>query len=157
MKPTLSPSKQCVENGDAQPEEDIKKDPLKFLTWNTTSLLIRMSAAGSKGAPKVPGELKDDTSSSREEKQLIEFQQVKKHSNKGNNLHGNTHRINNYLAKQRNLLPTTTKMDKVSLFAEVIQHAKELKRKTCLIAETSVVPTEMDELTVDASNQEAWN
>ena len=29
-----------------------------------------MPAAGSKGAPKNPGELKDDTSSSREEKQV---------------------------------------------------------------------------------------
>jgi hypothetical protein len=30
-------------------------------------------AAGSKGAPKNPGELKDDTSSSREEKQVKKF------------------------------------------------------------------------------------
>uniref|UniRef100_U5FXN2 Uncharacterized protein n=1 Tax=Populus trichocarpa TaxID=3694 RepID=U5FXN2_POPTR len=29
-----------------------------------------MPAAGSKGAPKNPGEIKDDTSSSREEKQF---------------------------------------------------------------------------------------
>jgi len=29
-----------------------------------------MPAAGSKGAPKNPGEIKDDTSSSREEKQV---------------------------------------------------------------------------------------
>lgn len=32
-----------------------------------------MPAAGSKGAPKNPGELKDDTSSSREEKQVKLF------------------------------------------------------------------------------------
>lgn len=32
-----------------------------------------MPAAGSKGAPKKPGELKDDTSSSREEKQVSFF------------------------------------------------------------------------------------
>lgn len=39
--------------------------------------------------------------------------------------------------------------DKASLLAEVIQHVKELKRQTSLIAETSPVPTETDELTVD--------
>ncbi|XP_072950804.1 DNA-(apurinic or apyrimidinic site) endonuclease isoform X1 [Typha angustifolia] len=74
-----------------------KKGPLKFLTWNANSLLlrikndwdkfsrfvqnidpdviciqeVRMPAAGSKGAPKNPSELKDDTSSSREEKQMV--------------------------------------------------------------------------------------
>jgi hypothetical protein len=31
-----------------------------------------MPAAGSKGAPKNPGQLKDDTSSSRDEKQVIQ-------------------------------------------------------------------------------------
>ncbi|KAJ8752002.1 hypothetical protein K2173_001028 [Erythroxylum novogranatense] len=74
-----------------------KKEPLKFVTWNANSLLlraknnwnefskfvsgldpdvialqeVRMPAAGSKGAPKNPGEIKDDTSSSREEKQIL--------------------------------------------------------------------------------------
>ncbi|KAK8928811.1 Apurinic endonuclease-redox protein [Platanthera zijinensis] len=73
------------------------RDPRTFLTWNANSLLlrlkkdlpqfsklvqtldpdviaiqeVRMPAAGSKGAPKNPSELKDDTSTSREEKQLI--------------------------------------------------------------------------------------
>ncbi|KAF6157558.1 hypothetical protein GIB67_004496 [Kingdonia uniflora] len=77
------------------PEE--KKEPLKFITWNANSFLlrvknnwpeftklvetfdpdvigiqeVRMPAAGSKGAPKNPRELKDDTSSSREEKQIL--------------------------------------------------------------------------------------
>ncbi|XP_052187456.1 transcription factor bHLH30-like [Diospyros lotus] len=63
-------------------------------------------------------------------------------------------RINNHLAKLRSLLPSTTKTDKASLLAEVIQHVKELKRQTSLIAETSVVPTEVDELTVDASDED---
>ncbi|CAN4121911.1 unnamed protein product [Withania somnifera] len=58
-------------------------------------------------------------------------------------------RINNHLAKLRSLLPNTTKTDKASLLAEVIQHVKELKRQTSFIAETSSVPTEIDELTVD--------
>ncbi|KAL1568481.1 transcription factor bHLH30-like [Salvia divinorum] len=63
-------------------------------------------------------------------------------------------RINNHLAKLRSLLPNTTKTDKASLLAEVIQHVKELKRQTCVIAETNPVPTEMDELTVDNANEE---
>ncbi|KAI7996777.1 Transcription factor bHLH30 [Camellia lanceoleosa] len=63
-------------------------------------------------------------------------------------------RINNHLAKLRSLLPSTTKTDKASLLAEVIQHVKELKRQTSVIAETSPVPTEVDELTVDASSDE---
>ncbi|XP_042500688.1 transcription factor bHLH30-like [Macadamia integrifolia] len=63
-------------------------------------------------------------------------------------------RINNHLAKLRSLLPNTTKTDKASLLAEVIQHVKELKRQTSQIAEASPVPTEMDELTVDASDEE---
>ncbi|GKV43903.1 hypothetical protein SLEP1_g51144 [Rubroshorea leprosula] len=63
-------------------------------------------------------------------------------------------RINNHLAKLRSLLPSTTKTDKASLLAEVIQHVKELKRQTSLIAETSPVPTEMDELTVDEADED---
>ncbi|XP_016451322.2 transcription factor bHLH30-like [Nicotiana tabacum] len=58
-------------------------------------------------------------------------------------------RINNHLAKLRSLLPSTTKTDKASLLAEVIQHVKELKRETSQITDTNPVPTEMDELTVD--------
>ncbi|KAK9116039.1 hypothetical protein Sjap_014986 [Stephania japonica] len=58
-------------------------------------------------------------------------------------------RINNHLAKLRSMLPSTTKTDKASLLAEVIQHVKELKRQTSVIAEASPVPTENDELVVD--------
>ncbi len=36
----------------------------------------------------------------------------------------------------------------------MIQHVKELKRQTSLIAETSLVPTEVDELTVDTSDED---
>ncbi|RZC87514.1 hypothetical protein C5167_036054 [Papaver somniferum] len=63
-------------------------------------------------------------------------------------------RINNHLAKLRSLLPSTTKTDKASLLAEVIQHVKELKRQTSQIAEASPVPTENDELTVDNASDE---
>ncbi|KAF7838217.1 DNA-(apurinic or apyrimidinic site) lyase [Senna tora] len=94
-KPSLSLSTEDGETTETSGEE--KKEPLKFLTWNANSLLlrvknnwaeftkfvtsfdpdviaiqeVRMPAAGSKGAPKNPGELKDDTSSSREEKQIL--------------------------------------------------------------------------------------
>ncbi|KAH9604746.1 hypothetical protein KSS87_023645 [Heliosperma pusillum] len=63
-------------------------------------------------------------------------------------------RINNHLAKLRSLLPSTTKTDKASLLAEVIQHVKELRRQTSMISETSQVPTETDELTVDQASEE---
>ncbi|KAJ7956117.1 DNA-(apurinic or apyrimidinic site) lyase [Quillaja saponaria] len=94
-KPSLSPSKKDDKNKETQRVE--KNEPLKFVTWNANSFLlrvknnwpefikfvtsldpdviaiqeVRMPAAGSKGAPKNPGELKDDTSSSREEKQIL--------------------------------------------------------------------------------------
>lgn len=45
--------------------------------------------------------------------------------------------------------------DKASLLAEVIQHVKELKRQTSEITEEACpLPTEADELTVDASSDE---
>nr|AKN09653.1 basic helix-loop-helix transcription factor [Salvia miltiorrhiza] len=63
--------------------------------------------------------------------------------------------INNHLAKLRSLLPNTTKTDKASLLAEVIQHVKELKRKTCVLVKTNLVPTDIDKLKVDnASDKE---
>ncbi|KAK1279549.1 Transcription factor bHLH30 [Acorus gramineus] len=63
-------------------------------------------------------------------------------------------RINTHLAKLRSLLPSTTKTDKASLLAEVIQHVKELRRQTSMIAEDGRVPTESDELTVDAAQED---
>ncbi|ESQ32917.1 hypothetical protein EUTSA_v10004524mg [Eutrema salsugineum] len=67
-------------------------------------------------------------------------------------------RINTHLAKLRSILPNTTKTDKASLLAEVIQHMKELKRQTSLITDTCQVPTESNDLTVDSSyNDEEGN
>ncbi|CAH8360941.1 unnamed protein product [Eruca vesicaria subsp. sativa] len=67
-------------------------------------------------------------------------------------------RINTHLAKLRSILPNTTKTDKASLLAEVIQHMKELKRQTSLITETCQIPTESDDLTVDSTfNDEEGN
>ncbi|XP_077234558.1 transcription factor bHLH30-like [Tasmannia lanceolata] len=63
-------------------------------------------------------------------------------------------RINTHLAKLRSLLPNTTKTDKASLLAEVIQHVKDLKRQTSEIGEVGPVPTEADELTVDTSDED---
>ncbi|KAL6001630.1 Transcription factor bHLH30 [Asimina triloba] len=63
-------------------------------------------------------------------------------------------RINKHLARLRSLLPSTTKTDKASLLAEVIQHVKDLKRQTSEIAEASPVPTESDELIVESSDED---
>eukprot|EP00268_Persea_americana_P045635 TRINITY_DN46619_c0_g2_i1.p1 TRINITY_DN46619_c0_g2~~TRINITY_DN46619_c0_g2_i1.p1 ORF type:complete len:331 (-),score=62.90 TRINITY_DN46619_c0_g2_i1:204-1196(-) len=63
-------------------------------------------------------------------------------------------RINKHLARLRSLLPSTTKTDKASLLAEVIQHVKELKRQTSEIGEESPLPTEADELTIDATDED---
>ncbi|KAG9458602.1 hypothetical protein H6P81_003110 [Aristolochia fimbriata] len=63
-------------------------------------------------------------------------------------------RINTHLARLRSLLPNTTKTDKASLLAEVIQHVKDLKRQTSEIAEAGPVPTESDELTVDGADED---
>ncbi|KAF0912977.1 hypothetical protein E2562_019781 [Oryza meyeriana var. granulata] len=77
-------------------------------------------------------------------------------------------RINGHLARLRSLLPNTTKTDKASLLAEVIEHVKELKRQTSAIAAAGdhddgededwvgrpaaqLLPTEADELVVDAA------
>ncbi|KAG0450081.1 hypothetical protein HPP92_026949 [Vanilla planifolia] len=86
--------------GDCKAEEAgerERREPRKFLTWNANSFLLRLKknfaefsklvqaldpdaiaiqevripAAGSKGAPKNPSKLKDDTSASREEKQVL--------------------------------------------------------------------------------------
>ncbi|XP_042434625.1 DNA-(apurinic or apyrimidinic site) endonuclease [Zingiber officinale] len=87
----------AADGGDKKEEKRGSTPPLKFLTWNANSLLlraknnwpefsrlvqsldpdvicfqeVRMPAAGSKGAPKNPSEIKDDTSSSRGEKQVL--------------------------------------------------------------------------------------
>ncbi|CAO2169182.1 unnamed protein product [Urochloa humidicola] len=73
-------------------------------------------------------------------------------------------RINSHLARLRSLLPNTTKTDKASLLAEVIEHVKELKRQTSAVlgaaaereeASSSarrhmLLPTESDDLAVEA-------
>ncbi|KAJ1268553.1 hypothetical protein BS78_07G143800 [Paspalum vaginatum] len=76
-------------------------------------------------------------------------------------------RINSHLARLRSLLPNTTKTDKASLLAEVIEHVKELKRQTSAVLGAGggeeaaarprhhlLLPTEADELAVDAAEDE---
>nr|CAB3481027.1 unnamed protein product [Digitaria exilis] len=82
-------------------------------------------------------------------------------------------RINSHLARLRSLLPNTTKTDKASLLAEVIEHVKELKRQTSAVlagvgegGESSsasaavrqqhhlLLPTESDELAVEAGEDD---
>ncbi|XP_058088444.1 transcription factor bHLH30-like [Magnolia sinica] len=63
-------------------------------------------------------------------------------------------RINGHLATLRTLLPNTTKTDKASLLAEVVQHVKELKRHAADAAPSSSnniwpFPGETDEVTLD--------
>uniref|UniRef100_A0A7N0U1N3 BHLH domain-containing protein n=1 Tax=Kalanchoe fedtschenkoi TaxID=63787 RepID=A0A7N0U1N3_KALFE len=58
-------------------------------------------------------------------------------------------RINSHLTKLRSLLPNTTKTDKASLLAEVIQCAKHLKQQTSALSELHTVPTEADDLTFE--------
>ncbi|EES15038.1 transcription factor AIG1 [Sorghum bicolor] len=74
-------------------------------------------------------------------------------------------RINSHLARLRSLLPNTTKTDKASLLAEVIEHVKELKRQTSAVLDGEgeeeeepaaarqhlLLPTEADDLAVDAA------
>ncbi|CAL5064435.1 unnamed protein product [Urochloa decumbens] len=80
-------------------------------------------------------------------------------------------RINGHLARLRSLLPNTTKTDKASLLAEVLDHVKELKRQTSAMMVAAVagggdddegaagpaqmLPTEADELAVDAAADRA--
>ncbi|KAF8657676.1 hypothetical protein HU200_059831 [Digitaria exilis] len=83
-------------------------------------------------------------------------------------------RINGHLARLRSLLPNTTKTDKASLLAEVLDHVKELKRQTSTMmvaakasaaaaagddddeegspaGPAQLLPSEADELAVDAA------
>lgn len=59
-------------------------------------------------------------------------------------------RINSHLATLRTLLPSTTKTDKASLLAEVIDHVKDLKQQASEISKGNPVPTDVDELRVEA-------
>ncbi|KAI3936055.1 hypothetical protein MKW92_015773 [Papaver armeniacum] len=101
-KPTLTTSSSPSKSEEKEEQIGVviteeKREPLKFISWNANSLLlrvknnwpeftkfiaafdpdviaiqeVRMPAAASKGGPKIQGEVKDDTNSSREEKQTL--------------------------------------------------------------------------------------
>ncbi|KAK4398121.1 Transcription factor [Sesamum angolense] len=58
-------------------------------------------------------------------------------------------RINGHLATLRNLIPGTNKMDKAALLAEVINQVKELRRSVAEATDGTLVPTDIDEVTVE--------
>lgn len=94
---TTTATTENISNNNEDVSKNKKKEPTKFLTWNANSFLlrvknnwpeftkflqesdpdviavqeVRLPAAGTKGNPKNPREPKDDTSSSREEKQIL--------------------------------------------------------------------------------------
>ncbi|KAL5721779.1 hypothetical protein ACHQM5_005380 [Ranunculus cassubicifolius] len=63
-------------------------------------------------------------------------------------------RINSHLNMLRSLVPSTDKMDKASLLAEVIKHVKELKRSTTDACEGYIIPMDIDEVTVEPHEEE---
>ncbi|GAB4860534.1 hypothetical protein Ancab_035694 [Ancistrocladus abbreviatus] len=97
--PSKKPSLSTKEGPEEEREsvEGQRKEPLRFLTWNANSFLlrvknnwpefskfverldpdiiaiqeVRMPAAGAKDGPKNQGELKDDTNALRTEKQIV--------------------------------------------------------------------------------------
>ncbi|KAG9453524.1 hypothetical protein H6P81_006428 [Aristolochia fimbriata] len=62
-------------------------------------------------------------------------------------------RINGHLSTLRRLIPSANQLDKASLLAKVIDHVKDLKRKTSEINKCSIIPTEMNEVTVELNYQ----
>lgn len=58
-------------------------------------------------------------------------------------------RISAHLDTLRGLVPGAKKMDKASLFAEVISHMKELKRSAAEASDGFVIPMDFDEVIVE--------
>ncbi|KAK1388828.1 Transcription factor bHLH30 [Heracleum sosnowskyi] len=58
-------------------------------------------------------------------------------------------RINAHLSTFRNIIPGTTKMDKASLLAEVIDHLKQLRRNAADATKGILVPMDIDEVRVE--------
>ncbi|KAK1285779.1 Transcription factor bHLH30 [Acorus calamus] len=63
-------------------------------------------------------------------------------------------RINGHLSTLRRLIPGTTKMDKASLLARVIDHVKDLTRKASDIGKGSMVPSEANEVRVECDGED---
>lgn len=61
-------------------------------------------------------------------------------------------RINSHLDRLRTLLPCSSKTDKATLLAKVIQKLRELKQETSEIIQVETFPSETDEITVLSNN-----
>ncbi|KAL3521243.1 hypothetical protein ACH5RR_019392 [Cinchona calisaya] len=66
-------------------------------------------------------------------------------------------RINAQLATLRKLIPKSEKMDKAALLGSVVEHVKEMKNKTMEISKYIMIPTDVDEVTIDYVNDEYWS
>ncbi|KAK9168089.1 hypothetical protein Syun_000229 [Stephania yunnanensis] len=60
-------------------------------------------------------------------------------------------RINSHLSTLRRLIPRSDKMDKAALLGSVVDHVKELKKKAIEINNVLTIPSEVDEVSVDAA------
>lgn len=63
-------------------------------------------------------------------------------------------RINAQLATLRKLIPKSEKMDKAALLGSVVEHVKEMKNKTTEISNCMMIPTDVDEVTIDYVDDE---
>ncbi|KAK7362726.1 hypothetical protein VNO77_04847 [Canavalia gladiata] len=63
-------------------------------------------------------------------------------------------RINGHLATLRGLVPSTEKMDKATLLAEVISQVKELKKNAVEASKGFLIPMDADEVKVEPYNDE---
>lgn len=63
-------------------------------------------------------------------------------------------RINAQLATLRKLIPKSEKMDKAALLGSVVDHVRDLKRKATEISKVIMIPTDVDEVTVDYINED---
>ncbi|KAL8137483.1 hypothetical protein V2J09_003484 [Rumex salicifolius] len=58
-------------------------------------------------------------------------------------------RINAQLARLRNLIPRSEKMDKAALLGSSVDHVKELKKKALEVSKGVTVPSEIDEVVIE--------
>lgn len=61
-------------------------------------------------------------------------------------------RINRHLATLRSMVPSTEKLDKAALLAEVINHVKELKMNAVEISKCYSIPSDIDEVRVEVED-----
>ncbi|MCE3215442.1 hypothetical protein HAX54_002387 [Datura stramonium] len=64
-------------------------------------------------------------------------------------------RINAHLATLRNLVPSSDKMDKAALLAEVVCQVKQLKETASHVSESFIIPLDSDEIRVETIAENA--